>query len=106
MTLGSMPAPLIEFPADDPDRARRFWHGVLGVALVPRPVAAGSGWQTETDDLRLGVHERGRGPGAASQAQSKCNQCRSPPSGPKRRDVYGALEPPTTVMAYAAPTKS
>jgi hypothetical protein len=25
-----MPAPLIEFPADDPERARRFWHGVLG----------------------------------------------------------------------------
>src|SRR5207247_1890692 len=33
----SMPAPLIEFPADDPDRARRFWHGVLGVTLTPRP---------------------------------------------------------------------
>jgi predicted enzyme related to lactoylglutathione lyase len=59
----SMPAPLIEFPADDPDRARRFWHGVLGVTLAPRPAAAGSGWQTDTDDLRLGVHERGRGPG-------------------------------------------
>ena len=59
----SMPAPLIEFPADDPDRARRFWHGVLGVTLAPRPAAAGSGWQTETDGLRLGVHERGPGPG-------------------------------------------
>ena len=59
----SVPAPLIEFPADDPDRARRFWHGVLGVTLAPRPAAAGSGWQTDTDDLRLGVHERGPGPG-------------------------------------------
>jgi uncharacterized protein len=59
----SMPAPLIEFPADDPDRARRFWHGVLGVTLAPRPAAAGSGWQTDTDGLRLGVHERGPGPG-------------------------------------------
>lgn len=58
-----MPAPLIEFPADDPDRARRFWHGVLGVTLTPRSAAAGSGWQTDTDDLRLGVHERGPGPG-------------------------------------------
>jgi predicted enzyme related to lactoylglutathione lyase len=55
--------PLIEFPADDPDRARRFWHGVLGVTLAPRPRAAGSGWQTDTDGLRLGVHERGPGPG-------------------------------------------
>jgi predicted enzyme related to lactoylglutathione lyase len=59
----SMAAPLIEFPADDPDRARRFWHGVLGVTLAPRPAAAGSGWQTDTDGLRLGVHERGPGPG-------------------------------------------
>ena len=58
-----MPAPLIEFPADDPDRARRFWDGVLGVTLVPRPPAAGSGWQTDADNLRLGVHERGPGPG-------------------------------------------
>jgi predicted enzyme related to lactoylglutathione lyase len=58
-----MPAPLIEFPADDPNRARRFWHGVLGVTLAPRPAAAGSGWQTDTDGLRLGVHERGPGPG-------------------------------------------
>jgi predicted enzyme related to lactoylglutathione lyase len=58
-----MPAPLIEFPADDPDRARRFWHAVLGVTLAPRPAAAGSGWQTDTDGLRLGVHERGPGPG-------------------------------------------
>jgi predicted enzyme related to lactoylglutathione lyase len=58
-----MPAPLIEFPADDPDRARRFWHGVLGVDLTPRPAAAGSGWETVDDGLRLGVHDRGRGPG-------------------------------------------
>jgi uncharacterized protein len=59
----SIPAPLIEFPADDPERARRFWHGVLGVTLTPRPAAAGSGWQADTDGLRLGVHERGPGPG-------------------------------------------
>jgi predicted enzyme related to lactoylglutathione lyase len=59
----SMPAPLIEFPADDPDRARRFWHGILGVTLEARPAAAGSGWQTDTDGLLLGVHRRGPGPG-------------------------------------------
>src|SRR4051794_41302350 len=61
--LGPMPAPLIEFPADDPDRARRFWFGVLGVELTPRAAAAGSGWETETGSLRLGVHSRGPGPG-------------------------------------------
>jgi predicted enzyme related to lactoylglutathione lyase len=58
-----MPAHLIEFPADDPERARRFWLGVLGVELQPRPAAAGSGWETETGDLRLGLHSRGAGPG-------------------------------------------
>src|SRR5258705_345468 len=61
--LVPMPAPLIEFPADDSDRALRFWSGVLGVALTPRPAAAGSGWETDTDNLRLGVHDRGPGPG-------------------------------------------
>ncbi len=61
--LGRVPAPLIEFPADDADRARRFWGGVLGVDLAPRPPAAGSGWVSDGDDLRLGVHDRGAGPG-------------------------------------------
>ena len=58
-----MPEPLIEFPADDPDRALAFWHGVLGVELKPRSAEQGAGWQADGDDLRLGVHERGRGPG-------------------------------------------
>ena len=58
-----MPTPLIEFPADDPERARRFWHGVLGVELSPRATEAGSGWEVDDDGLRLGVHERGPGPG-------------------------------------------
>jgi predicted enzyme related to lactoylglutathione lyase len=58
-----MSAPLIEFPADDAERARRFWRGLLGAELAPRPPEAGSGWEAESDGLRLGVHERGRGPG-------------------------------------------
>ncbi len=58
-----MPAPLIEFPADDSARALRFWHGVLGVELAPRAASAGSGWEADTGNLRLGVHDRGRGPG-------------------------------------------
>jgi predicted enzyme related to lactoylglutathione lyase len=58
-----VPAPLIEFPADDAERALRFWQGVLGLRLAPRGDAAGSGWESEDDGLRLGVHERGRGPG-------------------------------------------
>ena len=58
-----MPEPLIEFPADDPDRALRFWQDVLGIALEPRAEEAGLGWEARTDGLRLGVHERGSGPG-------------------------------------------
>jgi len=58
-----MSAPLIEFPADDPERARRFWSGVLGGELVPRPSEAGAGWELDGDDLRIGVHQRGPGPG-------------------------------------------
>jgi len=58
-----VPAPLIEFPADDAERARRFWRGVLGAELAPRPAEAGSGWEVEADGLRLGIHERGPGPG-------------------------------------------
>jgi predicted enzyme related to lactoylglutathione lyase len=58
-----MPVPLVEFPADDPERALRFWHGLLGVELAPRSSEAGAGWEVEDDGLRLGVHERGSGPG-------------------------------------------
>jgi predicted enzyme related to lactoylglutathione lyase len=54
---------LIEFPADDAERALAFWRGVLGVELGPRPAEMGSGWEAASDGLRLGVHERGRGPG-------------------------------------------
>jgi predicted enzyme related to lactoylglutathione lyase len=58
-----MPRPLIEFPADDPERALRFWSGVLGAELAPRSADTGAGWVHESDGLRLGVHERGKGPG-------------------------------------------
>jgi len=58
-----MCAPLIEFPADDPARARRFWGGVLGAQLAPRPSDAGTGWALDDGDVRIGVHKRGRGPG-------------------------------------------
>jgi predicted enzyme related to lactoylglutathione lyase len=57
------PSLLIEFPADDPDRARHFWSGVLGIELVERSGAQGSGWQTGSGDSTIGVHERGAGPG-------------------------------------------
>ncbi len=54
---------LIEFPADDPDRARRFWGELLGVELDAREDAQGEGWQTHAGAPAVGVHARGRGPG-------------------------------------------
>jgi len=54
---------LVEFPADDPARARRFWGQLLGVALDARESSEGSGWQTRSGATTVGVHERGRGPG-------------------------------------------
>jgi len=56
-------APLIEFPADDAGRAITFWNGLLGLELSERDPSAGAGWEAEKKGLRLGVHQRGRGPG-------------------------------------------
>jgi predicted enzyme related to lactoylglutathione lyase len=56
---------LIEFPADDPERARRFWTGLLEAELDVRKDGEGEGWQTRASSPApaVGVHERGRGPG-------------------------------------------
>ncbi len=56
---------LIEFPADDPERARVFWSALLGSELDPREAGQGAGWQSASGGagVGLGVHERGRGPG-------------------------------------------
>jgi predicted enzyme related to lactoylglutathione lyase len=58
-----IPLSLIEFPADDPERARRFWTELLGVELQVRDASDGDGWQTRPEDPGLGLHARGRGPG-------------------------------------------
>lgn len=55
------PIALVEFPADDPDRARSFWSGLLEVELAPR--TEGEGWETTGAGPAVGVHDRGRGPG-------------------------------------------
>jgi predicted enzyme related to lactoylglutathione lyase len=61
--VAPVPLPLIEFPADDPERARRFWAELLGAELRVREAFEGEGWETRSGDFRLGVHRRGRGPG-------------------------------------------
>jgi predicted enzyme related to lactoylglutathione lyase len=57
------PLSLLEFPADDPGRARRFWVGLLGIELDARREGEGRGWQTHGDGPNFGIHERGVGPG-------------------------------------------
>jgi predicted enzyme related to lactoylglutathione lyase len=52
---------LIEFPADDPERARSFWAALLGGSLDPRH--DGEGWETHSLTPPIGLHARGRGPG-------------------------------------------
>jgi predicted enzyme related to lactoylglutathione lyase len=53
----------VEFPADDPERARRFWTELLGVELEARKASEGEGWQTHSGAPAVGLHPRGRGPG-------------------------------------------
>jgi uncharacterized protein len=54
---------LLEFPADDPERARRFWSELLGASFDARSEPEGDGWQTHAPGPAFGVHARGRGPG-------------------------------------------
>jgi predicted enzyme related to lactoylglutathione lyase len=54
---------LIEFPADDPQRARLFWSGLLGAELEAREESQGAGWQTRSASPAVGIHARGAGPG-------------------------------------------
>jgi predicted enzyme related to lactoylglutathione lyase len=61
--VAAPPLSLIEFPADDAERARRFWSGLLGVDLEARREGEGEGWQTRGGAPAVGLHERGRGPG-------------------------------------------
>lgn len=53
----------MEFPADDPERARGFWTAVLGVQLDDRAPDEGTGRQTHSGGAELGIHPRGPGPG-------------------------------------------
>jgi predicted enzyme related to lactoylglutathione lyase len=63
LAVPGTPLSLIEFPADDPERARRFWVEFLGAPLDARKEGEGEGWQTQSGAPAVGVHARGRGPG-------------------------------------------
>jgi len=62
-TVSAMAPILIELPADEPERARRFWEALLETTLESRASADGRGWQAEYEGVALGLHERGAGPG-------------------------------------------
>lgn len=63
--MASAAPALIEFPADDLERALRFWGGLLGTELGRRREdrGEGEGWQSRSSSPPVGVHARGRGPG-------------------------------------------
>jgi len=63
LCMARIPLSLIEFPADDPERAKRFWTELLGVQLKARDRSDGEGWQTPSEGPGLGLHARGSGPG-------------------------------------------
>jgi len=54
---------LIELPADEPERARRFWEGLLETSFEGRRPEDGRGWETEHEGILVGLHQRGSGPG-------------------------------------------
>jgi predicted enzyme related to lactoylglutathione lyase len=61
--MPSSPLSAVEFPADDVDRARRFWEGLLAIDFQERREGEGQGWQTHSDGTEIGLHARGAGPG-------------------------------------------
>src|SRR5437899_10556430 len=48
------PVALVEFPADDVSRARRFWATVLGLRLEVRAAGEGRGRQTDVGGAGIG----------------------------------------------------
>lgn len=47
---------MVEFPADDPERARLFWSGLLEAQLEDRSVEEGRGWQAHSNAPTVAVH--------------------------------------------------
>ena len=61
--MADSPLSLVEFPADDLQRARAFWEGLLEVDLEARRENEGQGRQTHSGGTEIGLHARGPGPG-------------------------------------------
>ena len=54
---------MVEFPADEPERALRFWGRFARRSLERRSEGEGEGWQSRSAVPPVGLHPRGRGPG-------------------------------------------
>ena len=62
--MDQAPLRLIEFPADNPEQALRFWRELLGLQFEPRGAEQGEGWQSAPESgPAVGIHARGSGPG-------------------------------------------
>jgi hypothetical protein len=84
-----MPAPLIEFPADDPERALRFWAACSGRARAAGCIG-GSGWEAKATGSGSGCTERGTGP--ATPAPSPTSPSRtSAPRWSEVRELGGSV---------------
>ena len=63
MRMERLSLALVEFPADEPECALRFWGALLGAPLECRTDGEGEGWQSRSAVPPVGLHSRGRGPG-------------------------------------------
>src|SRR5437764_7484008 len=54
---------LVEFPADDLDRAQRFWRDLLGAEFRVRVEGEETGAEPTLGGGEIGLHPRGAGPG-------------------------------------------
>lgn len=57
---------LVEFPADDPERARRFWEGLLEVSFAEREEGRDAAGRRGKAKLRSGCTSAGQGPATFS----------------------------------------
>ena len=75
-----MPRLLIELPADEPERARRFWQELLETRLESRRPEEGRGWQTEYEGIVFGCTSAARAPATASRSPTSRSPTSLPPS--------------------------
>jgi hypothetical protein len=97
--LACMPAPLVEFPADDAERTLRFWHGVLGSPSrhgPPRPDRGGRPSPTSCTSASTSVDRVPTTPLPFRTSPS--------PTCPQRSSVSASLAAPSSTPAIGGPS--